>query len=203
MRSITVATAVTLAVMTTTPAVPRRGSLRKSDLTLGVLLVALLACAACTGEEPADTPPSAAHEGDLRLGGEAGTLCVAAGATPDYLVGFDAVTNSTAADIQVNQVRLIGASGATLVGSYLAPIRNRTLLGAIPGWPPAETDLIAFNAKKAVPAPVSAHDAVNLLVHVQAIVPAKIAAVEVTYTSDGKKWRVQSTTALEIEKVCA
>jgi hypothetical protein len=118
------------------------------------------------------------------------------------MVGFDAVRNGTGSDIQVDQVRLIGADGATLVGGYLAPIRNRTLLGAIPGWPPAGTDLAAFNAKRPVPTLVTANDEANLLVHVRATAPAKIAAVEVTYTSDGKKWRVQNTTALEIEKAC-
>lgn len=175
--------------------------MRNSDRRVpGTILAALLACAACTDEEPAGA--TAPHDGPLSLGGGQGTLCLPAGTTRDYTLGGDGVRNTTSADIQVTKITLIDATNATMIGGYLAPIRNNTLVGTFPGWPPIDTDTTAFDAKQSIPTVVPSRDTMNLLVHIQATAPAKVGAVEVTYVSDGKRWRVRNTTALEIEKAC-
>lgn len=89
-----------------------------------------------------------------------------------------------------------------MVVAYLAPIVDRTLMGAVPGWPPQRTTRAAFEQKVSVPATVSAESDANLVVHVMAVAPAEIKAVEVTYKSDGKHLRVRSTTSLAIRETC-
>jgi hypothetical protein len=174
--------------------------LPRRNLAILVSVAALLVGAVgCTDEEPADAP----HDGPLRLGGEMGTLCIPAGSSTEFTLGLDAVQNSTKADINVDRVRLIGADNATMVDGYLAPILGHTLIGAIPGWPPKEGATAAFDQKKTVPTTISAGKDANLVVHVKATAPAEIKAVEVTYTSDGKPMRVQSTTSLTIRDTCS
>lgn len=122
--------------------------MRRRNLTATVSAAALLACAlGCTGAEPADAP----HDGPLRFGGEAGTLCLTAGSATDFTLAFDAARNSTESDISVDQVRLVDAHNATLVAGYLAPIIDLTLIGVMRGWPPQEGSLRAFEQKKPVP----------------------------------------------------
>lgn len=144
----------------------------------------------------------APHDGALRLGGEKGSICIPPGSGDDYAIGIDAVQNGTAADIQVKQVRLIGAKNVRLIDGYLAPIVDQTLVGAMPGWPPSSAAPAVFEKKAVVPTSLPANGEANLLVHVNATVPAQVDAVEVTYVSDGKTLRVRNTTMFAIEKVC-
>ena len=185
------------AATTTLSSTPSR--LARLAVAVSAAAALLLFAGACTGQRAAKAP----HDGPLQLGGDdQDAVCIVPGPSRDYTFGFDAVRNSTSADIEVTRVRLIGATNATMVDGYLAPIVNRTLMGVTRGWPPTDGRTAGFAWKQAVPATVRAHDEANLLVHVQANTPADIQAVEVSYTSRGKPLRVQNSTSLSIRDTC-
>lgn len=93
---------------------------------------------------------------------------------------------------------LVDAHNATMVEGYLAPIIDHTLMGAVPGWPPQEGSLRAFEQRKPVPATVAARSDAHVVVHIRARPPADAKAVVRTYTSDGRHLRVHSSTSLMI-----
>lgn len=170
---------------------------RRWSLSLAAVLLAATSCSAFSGE-----PVPAPHDGPLLFGGDDGTLCVPAGSSPDYTYGFDALDNQTDGELTLESVRLVGASNLSLVGAgHVAPIEGLTVLGAIPGWPPASTST-AFERRRALPVVVAPQESLNLLLHVRVEVPARFEAVEVTYTGAGRARTVRNSTAFEVRDRC-
>jgi hypothetical protein len=158
--------------------------------------IVLIELAGCT------TRSSRPPDGALRLGGDAGALCVPRSASGEYTYALDALRNTSSETIDVERVGLVKAAHASMVDSFVSPVVNNSLIGVQPGWPPLGVDRAAFDARRPVPTSIAAGQTVNLVIRLRATAPATVAAVEVTYERRGWAYRVRNTTAVSFRDSC-
>lgn len=141
------------------------------------------------------------QDGPLRLGGDDGDVCMLPSTDGQFTFALDVVENSTRDEIRIDSIALVGATNASMVGGYVAPYENTTVIGVHRSWPP-DHPLPTFEQKRATPAKIASGAFENVIVHLSAVAPAQVESIEVTYTRNGREMRVRNSTAIRVRDDC-
>lgn len=185
-----------------------------SAVTRVVLLAMLMVLAACSGHLPPQHVPTSGGPVLLDGGpGSSGENCIPFLHGNDYLLGFDTLDHSHGGPVRITRVRLVGAKGISLRGSYVTPISGENMIGVGWSWPlpiarldpSARRDWRARVTAVGKPR-LDASDGMRewgLSLHLRAkAAPASYKGVEVAYTEGHHRYVIRSASSLKIEKKC-
>jgi hypothetical protein len=187
---------------------------RASPLVRVFLVAMLMVLVACSGHPPGQHVPTSGGPVLLDGGsGPSGENCIPFLHGKDYLLGFDTLDHSHGGPVRITRVRLVGAKGISLRGSYVTPISGENMIGVGWSWPlpiarldpSARRDWRARVAAVGKPR-LDVSDGMRewgLSLHLRAkAAPASYKGVEVFYTAGHHHYVTRSASSLKIEKKC-
>lgn len=175
------------------------------------VVAAVLVLGGCTSAQPQGVA-APRSDGPLRIGGDAGTLCLPrVGAATDLTYGMEVLVNKGNTPVRLTGIRLVQGHGLRVQGVYVVPVTGDTLIGNWMQWPPPNSATRARGVQWAdrsqlagtVVPPQAASTHFNLLLRARTVRATKMAgfrAVEVRYTANNTRYAEQSSTQVVLRR---
>ncbi|MET4078655.1 hypothetical protein [Janibacter sp. UYMM211] len=127
----------------------------------------------------------------------------------EYTYGFESLTNSGDAPLQIEQVSLVDPADVSIVDSFVAPIEKNAngkgtlLIGVVKGWDLTD-EVKSGDLTPAADATVSSGQQAsqNLVLHLTARPGASFKAMQVHYRYEGSQFRRTSTVSVKFAAKC-